>query len=104
MQTRKSSPSTAPTLGSPSAVSAYTPSASTSSVSVFSDRSAEEAKGTVTGSACAPGTAGASLRGQPAIGLVRNDLRGQPFEVVVGQVVVPQRLARIKAEGVLEVH
>ena len=43
-QTRKSSPSMAPRLGSPSAVSAYTPSARTSRVCSLTPRSAEEAK------------------------------------------------------------
>src|SRR5579871_1170092 len=43
MQTRKSSPSIAPTLGSPSAVSAYTPSPSTSNRCSLSARSAEDA-------------------------------------------------------------
>src|SRR3954468_8224186 len=43
-QTRKSSPSIAPRFGSPSAVSAYTPSASPSRVCSFRPRSAEEAK------------------------------------------------------------
>jgi len=47
MQTTKSSPSTAPTLGSPSAVRAYTPSASTSTLTCFASRSADEANGFV---------------------------------------------------------
>src|SRR5690606_12496108 len=40
-------PSTAPTFGSPSAVSAYTPSASSSNERVLSTRSADEAQGIV---------------------------------------------------------